>query len=97
MVHTITFFDFYILVLICCLLGVFLFLNSRFQVDVLCVYKETESLVEELTKMKIPDYKPTSNHVHLSDKGLSTSVSLIQSLSSFQPVNNLFVVFLWNH
>ena len=39
------------------------------QVDVLCGYKETESLVEELMKMKIPDYKPTSNHVHLSDKG----------------------------
>ena len=40
-----------------------------FQVDVLCGYKETESLVEELMKMKIPDYKPSSNHVHLSDKG----------------------------
>ena len=29
----------------------------------LCGYKETESLVEGLMKMKMPDYKPTSNHV----------------------------------
>ena len=43
--------------------------HSHFQVDVLCGYKETESLVEELMKMKIPDYKPSSNHVHLSDTG----------------------------
>ena len=35
----------------------------------LCGYKETESLVGELMKMKIPDYKPSSNHVHLSDGG----------------------------
>ena len=46
----------------------------------LCGYKETESLVEELMKMKIPDYKPTSNHVHLSDKGITTYDSQIQSL-----------------
>ena len=55
-------------------------LISHFQVDVLCGYKETESLVEELMKMKIPDYKPSSNHVHLSDKGIFTFVSLIQAL-----------------
>ena len=63
----------------CCLLGVILFINSHIQVDVLCGYKETESLVEELMKMKIPDYKPSSNHVHLSDNGtcISTFVSQI--------------------
>ena len=55
-------------------------LISHFQVDVLCGYKETESLVEELMKMKIPDYKSSSNNVRLSDKGISTFVSQIQAL-----------------
>ena len=46
--------------------------SIHIQVDVLCGYKETESLVDELMKMKIPDYKPTSNHVHISDRGWQT-------------------------
>ena len=66
------------------LVGCFFFvLISHFQVDVLCGYKETESLVEELMKMKIPDYKPSCNHVHLSDKGISNFVSQVPGLTIF--------------
>ena len=39
------------------------------QVDVAGEYKETREMIEELMKMTIPEYKPSSNHVHLSDKG----------------------------
>ena len=51
----------------------------------LCGYKETERLVEELMKMKIPDYKPTSNHVHISDTGWPTHTiySIVDLIFSF--------------
>ena len=40
-----------------------------YQVDVAGGYKETQKMIEELMKMKIPDYKPSSNHVFLSENG----------------------------
>ena len=40
-----------------------------YQVDVAGGYKETQKMIDELMKMKIPDYKPSSNHVFLSENG----------------------------
>ena len=40
-----------------------------YQVDVAGGYKETQKMIDELMKMKIPDYKPSSNHVCLSENG----------------------------
>ena len=47
----------------CCLYMLF------YQVDVAGGYKETQKMIEELMKMTIPDYKPSSNHVFLSENG----------------------------
>ena len=39
------------------------------QVDVAGGYKETQKMIVELMNMKIPEYKPSSNHVCLSEIG----------------------------
>ena len=39
------------------------------EVDVASGYKDTEKLIDELMKIQIPRYKPSSNHVELSSKG----------------------------
>ena len=46
-----------------------------YQVDVAGGYKETEKLIDELMNMKIPQYKPSSNHVQLSDTGIHIIIS----------------------
>ena len=35
--------------------------------------KDTEKLIEELMKMDIPAYKPSANHVQLTDAGISVN------------------------
>ena len=40
-----------------------------YQADVAGGYKETQKMIDELMKMRIPDYKPSSNHVFLSENG----------------------------
>ena len=39
------------------------------EVDVASGYKDTEKLIDELMKIQIPRYKPSSNHVELSTHG----------------------------
>ena len=37
--------------------------------------KETEKLIDELMKMNIPAYKPSANHVQLTDAGILYSIA----------------------
>lgn len=39
------------------------------EVDLASGYKDTEKLIDELMKIQIPRYKPSSNHVELSTLG----------------------------
>ena len=49
------------------------------QVDVAGGYKETQKLIDELMNMKIPQYKPSSNHVQLSDTGITLSLLTLKA------------------
>ena len=40
------------------------------QVDVASDFKETETMINELVNMKIPEFKNSSNHVQLVEQGL---------------------------
>ena len=68
------------------------------QVDVLNGYKETESLVEELMKINIPAYTPSSNHVQIcGNKGeiflpLRCCWVLVHPISGFSSVMDFYVL-----
>ena len=47
------------------------------EVDVASGYKDTEKLIDELMKIQIPQYKPSSNHVELSTLGKLCSLTAL--------------------
>ena len=59
--------------------------------------KNTEKLIDELMKMDIPAYKPSANHIQLSDTGIITRYTKIIIVSQQCVISNSLPAYIDIH